>query len=136
MQTDKRVLILSYLRASLRAVSEMIISVTKSQEFKSRVEKDLKNLVPLVEEMKHYNDLLDRPREEIERVEHYIRDAQQLVRKSAKLNPWNFLSYQNYQTKFKKKEDELKKGREYPKCHKIIRIFIFIISIFIIVFIA
>lgn len=123
-------------RAFLRAVSERIISVTKAEEFNSRIEKNLKNLVPLVEEIKHYNDLSDRAREETERLEHYMRDVQQLVRKSAKLNPWNFLSYQNYQTKLKKKEDELKKGREYTERHKIIRIFIFIISILIIVFIA
>lgn len=60
-------------RAFLRAVSERIISVTKAQEFNSRVEKNLKNLVPLVEEIKHYNDLSDRPREDTERLEHYMR---------------------------------------------------------------
>ncbi|WJX55443.1 hypothetical protein P8452_41211 [Trifolium repens] len=67
----------------------------------------LNALAPLVEQIKDYSDLLSRPREEIERFETHIREGKELVSKSKKLTRWKFFRFSYYQTKLKKKDEDL-----------------------------
>ncbi|CAJ2646255.1 unnamed protein product [Trifolium pratense] len=67
----------------------------------------LNALAPLVEEMKGFNYVLNRPIEEIERFEKHIREGKELERKGKMLTRWKFLWYSHYQTKLKKKDEDL-----------------------------
>lgn len=85
----------------------------------------LNALAPLVEQIKGYNDELDRPREEIGRLESHIREGEELVRKSKKLNRWKFVLFPHYQAKLQKKDEDLKRHLSFfssnlhglPKIH-------------------
>ncbi|KAL5099324.1 hypothetical protein RYX36_003651 [Vicia faba] len=93
-------------------LKHVLLPIKKGREFGPTLETNietLKALAPIVEEMKGYNDLLDRPREEIERLETHIREGEELVRKSKKLNRWKFLRFPHYQTKLKKKDEDLRR---------------------------
>lgn len=86
--------------------------IKKGREFRPTLETNietLKALAPLVEEMKGYNDLLDRPRGEIERLEKRIREGEELVKKCKKFTLWNFFSFPGYQGKLQKKDKELQR---------------------------
>jgi hypothetical protein len=63
--------------------------------------------IVIVEQIKDYSDLLGRPREEIERFETHIKEGKELVRKSKKLTRWKFFRFSHYQTKLKKKDEDL-----------------------------
>ncbi|CAK8539779.1 unnamed protein product [Lathyrus sativus] len=94
------------------AVKHALLTIKKGREFAPTLESNietLKALAPLVEEMKGYNNLLDRPREEIERLEKHIIEGNELVQKSKKLTLWNFLSFPRYQSKLQKKDEGLKR---------------------------
>jgi hypothetical protein len=67
----------------------------------------LNALAPLVEQIKDYSYLLGRPREEIERFETHISEGKELVSKSKKLTRWKFFRFSYYQTKLKKKDEDL-----------------------------
>ncbi|CAI8588808.1 unnamed protein product [Vicia faba] len=87
-------------------------TIKKGREFGPTLETNietLKALAPIVEEMKDYNDLLDRPRGEIERLEKRIREGEELVKVCKKLTLWNFFSFPSYQGKLQKKDKELQR---------------------------
>ncbi|XP_004511973.1 probable disease resistance protein At5g66900 [Cicer arietinum] len=93
-------------------VKHAIQTIKKGRDFGPTLEKNietLNNLAPLIEEMKEYNDLLDRPRDEIEKLEKHIREGQELVTKSKKLNRWKFPSFPRYQSKLQKKDEALQR---------------------------
>jgi len=93
-------------------VKYAIQTIKGGLEFGSTLEtsnETLNALAPYVEKMKGYNDLLDRPKEEIERLEVLIREGQELVRKSNKLTRWNFLLFSHYQRKLKKQDESLER---------------------------
>jgi len=93
-------------------VKKALQTIKKGREFGPTLERNietLNTLAPLVKEIKGYNDLLDQPSEEIERLEKHIREGEELVRKSKKLTLWNFLSFPGYQGKLKKKDEGLKR---------------------------
>ncbi|RHN54078.1 putative powdery mildew resistance protein, RPW8 [Medicago truncatula] len=62
-----------------------------------------------VEKMKGYNDLLDRPKEEIGRLEALVREGEELVGKSKKLTWKNFYFFPGYQGKLKKQDAKLER---------------------------
>lgn len=93
-------------------VKGAIAAVKKGRDFKPTLESNietLKSLSPLVEEMKKYNNMLDRPIKEIERLENHMRSGQELVRKCSKFGRWRVLSFPYYQSKLKSKGEALQK---------------------------
>ncbi|XP_073220429.1 protein DA1-related 5-like [Cicer arietinum] len=93
-------------------VKHAIQTIKKGRDFGPTLEMNietLNTLAPLVEEMKRYSDLLDRSRDEIERLEKHITEGQELVTKSKKLNRWKFPSFPRYQSKLQKKDEALQR---------------------------
>ncbi|WJX55428.1 hypothetical protein P8452_41196 [Trifolium repens] len=93
-------------------VKYAIQTIKKGQDFAPTLETNIQTLnalAPLVEEMKSFNDLLDRPREEINKLETHIREGKELVRKSKKLTLWRFFSFPSYQSKLQKKDEALQR---------------------------
>ncbi|XP_045814938.1 probable disease resistance protein At5g66900 [Trifolium pratense] len=93
-------------------VKYAIQTIKKGQDFGPTLETNIQTLnalAPLVEEMKGFNDLLDRPREEINKLETHIREGKELVRKSKKLTLWRFFSFPSYQSKLQKKDEALQR---------------------------
>ncbi|WJX60807.1 hypothetical protein P8452_45968 [Trifolium repens] len=93
-------------------VKYAIQTIKKGQDFGPTLETNIQTLnalAPLVEEMKSFNDLLDRPREEINKLETHIREGKELVRKSKKLTLWRFFSFPSYQSKLQKKDEALQR---------------------------
>ncbi|TKY45719.1 DA1-related 5 [Spatholobus suberectus] len=89
-----------------------IATVNKGREFKPTLESNietLKSLSPVVEEMKRYNNMLDRPVEEIKELENHVRDGQQLVDKCSKFSLWRVASFPFYQSKLRRKDEALKR---------------------------
>ncbi|KAK7406591.1 hypothetical protein VNO78_08219 [Psophocarpus tetragonolobus] len=89
-----------------------ITIVKKGREFRGTLESNietLNSLAPQVEEMKRYNKMLDRPIEEIERLERHMRDGEELVRKCSKMGMRRFFSFPKYQAKLRKRDDALQK---------------------------
>ncbi|GAU17403.1 hypothetical protein TSUD_232790 [Trifolium subterraneum] len=87
-----------------------IQTIHNGRQFVPTLEKNeetLNELSPLVKKINDYNHLFGRSREEIERLEKHMREGKELVRKSKKLARWKFLCYSHYQTKLKKKDEEL-----------------------------
>ena len=62
-----------------------------------------------VEKMKGYNDSLDRPTEEIERLEILLREGEDIVTKSKKLTWKNIWSFPSYQSKLQKQHQKLER---------------------------
>ncbi|KAJ1415232.1 Powdery mildew resistance protein, RPW8 domain [Sesbania bispinosa] len=86
--------------------------VKSGLEFNSTLErntKTLNSLGPLVEQMKRYNEVLNRPREEIERLESHIRAGQEVVNENKKLSRWKILSFPARQRKLRRKDEGLKR---------------------------
>ncbi|PNX64026.1 putative disease resistance protein, partial [Trifolium pratense] len=57
-------------------------TIKKGQQFRPTLETNMETLdalAPLVEKMKGFNDLLDRPSEEIERLEKHMREGKEIV---------------------------------------------------------
>lgn len=89
-----------------------IATINKGREFRPTLESNietLNSLAPLVEEMKRYNEMLDRPIAEIGRLESRLRDGQQLVNKCSKFSLWRALSFPYYQGKLRSKDEALKR---------------------------
>ncbi|KAE9613019.1 hypothetical protein Lal_00027587 [Lupinus albus] len=89
-----------------------IETIQKGREFKPTLETNidtLNSLAPLVQEMKRYNQELDRPIEEIERLEHEIQAGEELARKCSKIGLWKLFSFPYYQGKLKSKDESLKR---------------------------
>lgn len=89
-------------------------TIKKGLDFNSTLERNIETLnsvVPLVEEMKRYNKVLDRPIGEIEKLEQHLTKGQEVVRKSEKKKRSLFgvLSFPGYQVKLKKKDEELQR---------------------------
>ncbi|XP_057759422.1 probable disease resistance protein At5g66900 [Arachis stenosperma] len=94
----------------LRAAIE---TINKGREFKPTLETNIQTLnaiAPLVDEMMEYNDKLDRPRQEIQRLQSRVRQGQDLARKcSRKLSRRKFLSFPYYQGKLKSEDQSLQR---------------------------
>jgi hypothetical protein len=89
-----------------------IQTIKKGREFRPTLETNIETLdalVPLVEKMKGFNDLLDRPSEEIERLEKHMREGKEIVEKSKKLTWKKFFSFPGQQAKLKKQDEKLKR---------------------------
>ncbi|CAJ1929771.1 unnamed protein product [Sphenostylis stenocarpa] len=89
-----------------------IATINKGREFKPTLEsyiETLDSLAPLVEQMKKYNMMLDRPIEEIERLERHMRTGKELVQKCSKFGRWRMLSFPYYQSKLRSKDVALGK---------------------------
>ncbi|MED6167400.1 hypothetical protein PIB30_002371 [Stylosanthes scabra] len=94
---------------ALRAAIE---TINKGREFKPTLEKNIETLnsiAPLVDEMMRYNDKLDRPRQEIQRLQNRVREGQELAQKCSKLTRWKFLSFPHYQGKLHSKDLKLQR---------------------------
>ncbi|GAU17402.1 hypothetical protein TSUD_232780 [Trifolium subterraneum] len=86
--------------------------ITKGRKFRQTLKTNIETLdalAPLVEEMKGFNDLLDRPSEEIERLEKHMREGKEIVEKSKKFTWRKFFSFPGQQVKLKKQDDKLKR---------------------------
>ncbi|GAU17399.1 hypothetical protein TSUD_232750 [Trifolium subterraneum] len=84
----------------------------KGREFRPTLQTNIETLdalAPLVEKMKDFNDLLDRPSEEIERLEKHMREGKEIVEKSKKFTWRKFFSFPGQQVKLKKQDDKLKR---------------------------
>lgn len=89
-----------------------LVTINKGLEFKPTLESNidtLNSLAPLVQEMKRYNQQLDRPREEIARLEREIQAGEELTRKCSKLSGWKFFSFPYYQGKLGSMDESLKR---------------------------
>ncbi|KAL2348424.1 hypothetical protein Fmac_002424 [Flemingia macrophylla] len=87
-----------------------IATVKKGRDFQPTLESNietLNSLAPLVEEMKRYNMMLDRPMAEIAKLEDHIRDGQRLVNKCSKFSLWRAVSFPYYQGKLRSRDESL-----------------------------
>ncbi|KAK2372729.1 putative disease resistance protein [Trifolium repens] len=87
-----------------------IQTIKKGREFRPTLETNIETLdalVPLVEKMKGFNGLLDRPSEEIERLEKHMIEGKEIVEKSKKLTWRKFFSFPSQQAKLKKQDEKL-----------------------------
>ncbi|MED6172459.1 hypothetical protein PIB30_050279 [Stylosanthes scabra] len=94
---------------ALRAAIE---TINKGREFRPTLENNIETLnsiAPLVDEMMRYNDQLDRPRQEIQRLQRRVREGQELARKCSKLTRWKFLSFPHFQGKLKAEDRSLQR---------------------------
>ncbi|KHN42056.1 Putative disease resistance protein [Glycine soja] len=89
-----------------------IATINKGRDFGPTLESNietLNSLAPQVEEMKRYNKMLDRPIEEIARLESQMQAGEELVRKCSKFGRWRMLSFPYYQSKLKSNDANLKR---------------------------
>ncbi|CAJ2646253.1 unnamed protein product [Trifolium pratense] len=87
-------------------------TIKKGQQFRPTLETNMETLdalAPLVEKMKGFNDLLDRPSEEIERLEKHMREGKEIVEESKKFTWRKIFSFPGQQTKLKKQDDKLRR---------------------------
>ncbi|XP_061363508.1 probable disease resistance protein At5g66900 [Gastrolobium bilobum] len=84
--------------------------IDKGRDFKPTLERNkdtLDALTPLVEEIKQYSMELDRPREEVERLENEMKAGKELVNKCSEFRWWRFLSFPQYRDKLRKRDKKL-----------------------------
>lgn len=89
-----------------------IATINKGLAFKPTLESNietLKSLAPQVEEMKKYNNMLDRPIDEISRLERHMRAGEELVQKCSKFRWWRGLSFPYYQNKLERENEALQR---------------------------
>jgi len=89
-----------------KIVNQAFETIKNVREFDSTLERSIETsnaLEPLVEQIKGYNDALDRPREEMERLEKHT-DNKELIKQSKKLslNLWKFLLFPGQRAKLLK----------------------------------
>ncbi|AES94769.1 putative powdery mildew resistance protein, RPW8 [Medicago truncatula] len=94
-----------------KIVNQAYETIKNIQEFVPTLERSIEisnALEPLAEQIKVFNDVLDRPREEIERLEKHIREGKELVQKSKKLslNLWKCLLFPGQRAKLQKQNED------------------------------
>lgn len=85
-------------------------TIDKGRDFKPTLESNidtLEALTPLVEEIKQYSKVLDRPTTEIERLVHEIQAGKELANKCSKFGWWKFLSFPSYRDKLRARDHKL-----------------------------
>lgn len=84
--------------------------IDKGRDFRPTLESNMETLdalTPLVEEIKRYSNELDRPKEEVARLEDEIRAGRELVNKCSKFRWWRFLSFPQYRDKLQNRDQRL-----------------------------
>ncbi|KAF7828759.1 putative disease resistance protein [Senna tora] len=91
----------------LKRALDMVEKALNFKTTRRNLRTTLDGLTPVIQEMKAYNDSLDRPREEVGRVIEQLQACDELVRKYAKVPWWKSLSLPFYHDRLQEQDNKL-----------------------------